>query len=884
LLHFLREVVRLGSVSAWWREHPAGKWKEERRQSWGILFIYLLDRQLIQMSNEELWQLKPLLTLPVKNLTALWRERKAEEYSQFCRALEMITSDPKTTRHILVVVSVFLLLHYGLTSLVELGRAFSSDELHHACQEGRLVTTHLGHGVFLPYPLLADMCVGHGLLDDLRFFCWRYAASRKQELKEAGWDQSPSPLTIGIISNIERALAAPLYGEGSGILPRRPETDGHLANPWRIQSQGEHGAGGYALQPLVVRQQLMAYLVYCHREKELTQSTLQGKASMLLHFSAWARRQGVLEHYPHWDQAFAQKVFRTYASDGCVALTKEVRTAYLRELALFFETIAELEYPVPEGHRVLSILGRGHAHQPRPVQNEDVVDRVFREGVCQLSYDPLARAVLAIQYYCGTRITETCDIHLFCILEDQEGHAWLLIPRGKTKQERPFPIVGVGMGILLQYIDEIVSLRLFPDGTSRTLGRTNWRYVNADPERSQNWHYLFERVPASREARKNGHGHGRLSVSRVSSALQEALWIAAKRNPTGLFQVGKGTRQCHTRREKGQRCNYFVAQEGLFVCPCCGSSLSGERGKRCAHRFDKAFQCDGVAREGEMFCPKCDMPLAPFISLTPHMFRHNSVSRAHRAGVSLSNNMRLHGQQAIPTHLRYLHLLLDESVEAVGQVFAQKRMQQVQLSLQMQNEHLSRLKNASPLSLEAYLNITLLRSLKRRTCGIWGGFWAGALAQRGIVSPLAVTEEIVLPEASYEYTVAQYWYETLGLAISEVAFEAATGGEWHAQIPVFLNREKIDALVQFHLPIVLEVFGSPLGRKLIEAEIREQKAFLHRLAELLRPWWQHLGTLDQLVELFAPAGGSPFAAPLQPMLPISVEIDVSEEPITGGEI
>jgi hypothetical protein len=87
------------------------------------------------------------------------------------------------------------------------------------------------------------MCVGHGLLDDLRFFCWRYAASRKQELKEAGWDQSPSPLTIGIISNIERALAAPLYGEGSGILPRRPETDGHLANPWRIQSQGEHGAG-----------------------------------------------------------------------------------------------------------------------------------------------------------------------------------------------------------------------------------------------------------------------------------------------------------------------------------------------------------------------------------------------------------------------------------------------------------------------------------------------------------------------------------------------------------------------------------------------------------------------------------------------------------------
>jgi hypothetical protein len=75
-----------------------------------------------------------------------------------------------------------------------------------------------------------------------------------------------------------------------------------------------------------------------------------------------------------------------------------------------------------------------------------------------------------------------------------------------------------------------------------------------------------------------------------------------------------------------------------------------------------------------------------------------------------------------------------------------------------------------------------------------------------------------------------------------------------------------------------------LGRKLIEAEIREQKAFLHGLAELLRPWWQHLGTIDQLVEFLAPAGGSPFAAPLQPMLPISGEMDVSEEPMTGGDI
>ena len=78
-------------------------------------------------------------------------------------------------------------------------------------------------------------------------------------------------------------------------------------------------------------------------------------------------------------------------------------------------------------------------------------------GVCQLSYDPFARLALTIQYYCGTRLTETCDLHLFCILEDQEGHASLLIPKGKTKQERPFPIVELGMGPLLQYMDEVVA-------------------------------------------------------------------------------------------------------------------------------------------------------------------------------------------------------------------------------------------------------------------------------------------------------------------------------------------------------------------------------------------------------------------------------------------
>jgi hypothetical protein len=134
----------------------------------------------------------------------------------------------------------------------------------------------------------------------------------------------------------------------------------------------------------------------------------------------------------------------------------------------------------------------------------------------------------------------------------------------------------------------------------------------------------------------------------------------------------------------------------------------------------------------------------------------------------------------------------------------------------------------------------LRRALKRRTSGLWGGFWAGVLARLGVGSPLPLQEEIVILEESYEHTVAQYWYEALGLAVSEVALEIVTEGEWLALVPAFLHREKIDALVQFHLQLVQDSLGSPLGRKLAETDIREQRVFLNELAELLRPWWQHL--------------------------------------------
>ena len=73
-------------------------------------------------------------------------------------------------------------------------------------------------------------------------------------------------------------------------------------------------------------------------------------------------------------------------------------------------------------------LEKHDPHRQRAVPPEEIMDRVFRDGVRRLSYDPLSRLALTIQYYCGTRVTETCELHVFCILEDRDGHAYLLIP------------------------------------------------------------------------------------------------------------------------------------------------------------------------------------------------------------------------------------------------------------------------------------------------------------------------------------------------------------------------------------------------------------------------------------------------------------------------
>ncbi|MGH2482106.1 MAG: hypothetical protein ACRDHW_20845, partial [Ktedonobacteraceae bacterium] len=311
----------------------------------------------------------------------------------------------KLQEQVLMMVSLLVLLKYGLPGITGLGRVLSSEEMQQMCNERRLVTAHLGLGIFLPFPLTADICVGHVILDDIRFCIWHYAAEHRRSRASRPWQIGPrywKPLAVGLI---EQALAAPVYEGKRAILSRRPETERTLSNPWRLVHEGKRADSSYSLLSDSVQKHIMAYLTYCYQELHMELTTLRGRAESLMRFFTWVRKQETFTGYPFWTKETAQSVFRTYASAGCSELKANTRQQHLQKLAYFFATLADLEYPIPAGYRLLYTLGKNEEWEPRFLPGEDVLDRVFRDGVCSLSYDPFARLALTIQYYCGTRVT-----------------------------------------------------------------------------------------------------------------------------------------------------------------------------------------------------------------------------------------------------------------------------------------------------------------------------------------------------------------------------------------------------------------------------------------------------------------------------------------------
>jgi hypothetical protein len=170
----LEEVRRLGSIAAWWQAHATDDWRGERCGDWGVILIYLLDRRLLHFSYDELISLKPLRDRNYQDLARLWRHRCPVEYTQFQHALEMANYNSWSQDQALAELSLLVLLKHGLTGLADLARPLLPEELELVCREKHLVTTHLGLGVFLSYPLHADIRIGHVALDDIRYCFWRY--------------------------------------------------------------------------------------------------------------------------------------------------------------------------------------------------------------------------------------------------------------------------------------------------------------------------------------------------------------------------------------------------------------------------------------------------------------------------------------------------------------------------------------------------------------------------------------------------------------------------------------------------------------------------------------------------------------------------------------
>ncbi len=198
--------------------------------------------------------------------------------------------------------------------------------------------------------------------------------------------------------------------------------------------------------------------------------------------------------------------------------------------------------------------------------------------------------------------------------------------------------------------------------------------------------------------------------------------------------------------------------------------------------------------------------------------------------------------------LRYLHLLPEDQQAAVHRIFSEKLLRDMRLEANHVPGQVIEEGVAHTTTVEQLIGLTLRRELRRRTAGLWGGFWTGALAEEGMMSPLRQKAEILLTEETYHHAVAQYRYEALGLAVSEVALEQGTKGKRQATIAPFLEWREIERVVSSYMSYVQQGYlNTARGVRLIEADIKAQRLFLDELAEMLRPWWQHLGSIDNLV-------------------------------------
>lgn len=423
----------------------------------GIVLLYLLDRRLLDLSLNDLLDL-PFPDIGYQDFLRPWSNRHPEEHQSYLSGLTMIRGG--SSRDAVSAIISFMFMKNGIQSVTELGRQLSSEEIRQAVREQRLLTPHLCYGIYLDAPLSDDIRAGHIALDELRYYFWSYAKDRIQanriERSAARWTEGPRKLLVCHIMAVERMLTAKNWFGDQTILPLRPETENPLINPHLARQQSEAEGAALHMLPETFRMILSTYIGYRYHEQHISLNTLPNILKIVIPFFYWAHHHAELHSYALWDLTKTQAIVGAFLA----ARYPHVKTTYKYKviwiLYHFFHILARIDLPHPPGYQGILTLLPPRSETPRSIPTENVLDRVFNEGVRQLDYDLFARLALTIQFYCGTRVTETCDLPLFCFLDsavdDGSRVLELVIPRGKTKEERRFPIASVGMGPLLEYI------------------------------------------------------------------------------------------------------------------------------------------------------------------------------------------------------------------------------------------------------------------------------------------------------------------------------------------------------------------------------------------------------------------------------------------------
>jgi len=865
-----------GSFEEWWRQtggRPKAYASSETAITYhhGIIVLYLLDRRLVVPSYEEMADLA-FPGLPDEDLLRPWRNRRPEEYEALLRGEAAAGYSRPIAHRSRALLARFILLKHGLPGLAELARPLGPDAVRHAIRQERLVTMHLGHGVHLPTTLDHDIRAGHVILDEVRRLFWDHGAAKAARVGSQGWSEGPRGLDGTHIRALESVFAAPVWPaaciptppraeadpDPQALLPLRPETDMKLPNPHMLRVADEAAGRLFRQLPTPLQANVMAYVARRHHEDRLALTTLGTEVKMLLSCLYWMHRHaGMRDDHEWWAEEFGPALRRYVAEEGKKYAPETIYNRLLT-LAIFCRHLADLEQPYPPRfERLIQSLQPDLDFNKRRAQPpEGVMDRVYRDGVLALHHDPFSRLALVIQYWCGTRARETVDMNVYCVWEDpSDGGLWLTVPIGKSAKERLYPIVGEGMEDLLGFMWEIVSRQLHPEGTPhagrpKAPARTNYRYLDSDRKQAMSWHYLFDRAG---DPRASAQRRTRLSTGQLQDAMHNALILTARVDPRGLFRPETRREACGRRRGKDQLCGFFAWRDGITICPRCGGTLTGQRGQTCHRLMSVDTVCDGRAEPGAWFCARCGDPLAEFVNIGTHSFRHNNVSRNNRHKMPVALNMRLHGHVTMPMHLRYVHGESGEIEHEVRRVLVERATDEIVRSALDSPGRL--VLDGVPVTPDTaeLLSYALARGLATRTQGIWGGFLVGTLAEQGVAPPRPGGGQVVLPSDTIQHALAQYRYQALALAVSELALARGLPNRTPPAIPSFLDRAAVERLVDQHRSQVREYFASKLQVKLVERDIASQRTTLQDLENFLRPHYErlNLASIEEAVSAMA---------------------------------